>query len=447
MNTSYDVFICHASEDKDEVARPLASLLSEKRVAVWYDEFSLKVGDSLRQSIDRGLAASRFGIVIVSPAFFIKRWTAWELDGLLEKDLAAGEPVILPIWHNVSVDDVRSFSPSLAGRVASMTSKGLEQVSAEILKVIQPEGSALIYARKLVLNNGAAAPPVTDDWWLDVAAFSASNPVEDTFQEASGWGRWGFPLPPKSRDPRERGERLAQAALQMVWQQGAEAQGICQITPPEEVHSFIDRMPGLASTCWDYPQFLASYAPQLVIPGFGGDFEKLFDEMYQSALEKGRIPDFLDLRRTDISSLSSDDLASIACNFVQGDINGPEVQFHEHMDYIAWLLSSASDWLPSQVGSLLCTGMRDWGVWQSDRDLDLSVAWGCLDYVKDSDYQSEVVTLREDKLGPLHMALCERFALSSTRLALAEAGGELAQLFFDLGFLEAWPDRPRRRRK
>ena len=48
----YDAFVCHASEDKDDVVRPLAERLREQHIEVWYDEFSLKMGDSLRRSIE-----------------------------------------------------------------------------------------------------------------------------------------------------------------------------------------------------------------------------------------------------------------------------------------------------------------------------------------------------------------------------------------------------------
>ncbi len=67
----YDAFVCHASEDKDAFVRPLAERLREQRIEVWYDEFSLKVGDSLRRSIDLGLSQSRFGIVVLSPIFLV----------------------------------------------------------------------------------------------------------------------------------------------------------------------------------------------------------------------------------------------------------------------------------------------------------------------------------------------------------------------------------------
>ena len=79
----YDVFVSHASEDKDSFVRPLAERLREAHIEVWYDEFSLKVGDSLRRSIDRGLTQARFGIVVLSPHFFAKQWSQWELDGLV----------------------------------------------------------------------------------------------------------------------------------------------------------------------------------------------------------------------------------------------------------------------------------------------------------------------------------------------------------------------------
>ena len=59
-NKEYDVFISHASEDKDSVVRPLALALKEKGVNVWYDEFELKIGDSLRRKIDQGLSKSRY---------------------------------------------------------------------------------------------------------------------------------------------------------------------------------------------------------------------------------------------------------------------------------------------------------------------------------------------------------------------------------------------------
>lgn len=85
---AYDVFISHASEDKDDIVRPLANALGEYGLKVRYDEFELRIGDSLRRKIDRGLTSSRFGIVVLSEPFFNKGWTTYELDGTLP-DLSA----------------------------------------------------------------------------------------------------------------------------------------------------------------------------------------------------------------------------------------------------------------------------------------------------------------------------------------------------------------------
>ncbi len=97
----YDAFISHATEDKDDLVRPLAGLLKKYGFRIWYDEFEIEIGDSLRESIDQGLVNSRYGIVILSQKFLDKNWTKYELNSLVAKEIA-GEKVILPIWHNVT---------------------------------------------------------------------------------------------------------------------------------------------------------------------------------------------------------------------------------------------------------------------------------------------------------------------------------------------------------
>lgn len=128
----YDFFVCHASEDKDEVARPISEHLSNLGYRVWYDEFTLSIGDSLRESITHGLATSRFGIVILSNAFFQKRWPSKELNGLFQRSLL--EPgVILPLLHHISFDEVRRQDPMIADTVMLNTSSlSLVQVAQKL---------------------------------------------------------------------------------------------------------------------------------------------------------------------------------------------------------------------------------------------------------------------------------------------------------------------------
>ncbi|MCH8947340.1 MAG: toll/interleukin-1 receptor domain-containing protein, partial [Acidobacteria bacterium] len=132
----WDIFICHASEDKDNFVRPLATALQKKGLSIWYDDFTLKVGDSLRQSIDRGLSQSRYGVVVLSPAFFGKHWPERELDGLVAKEVG-GKKVILPVWHNVTADDVRNYSLTLADRVAASSSEGLKAVVEKLIEAMR----------------------------------------------------------------------------------------------------------------------------------------------------------------------------------------------------------------------------------------------------------------------------------------------------------------------
>jgi hypothetical protein len=131
-----DAFICHASEDKAFV-RELAHRLRGFGVRVWFDEAELTLGDSLRGKIDEGLQASQYGIVVLSKSFFEKPWPQSELDALVEIQNASGRKVILPVWLDVTVEDVRSKSPLLAARLATKSSDGPAKVVDDLLKVLR----------------------------------------------------------------------------------------------------------------------------------------------------------------------------------------------------------------------------------------------------------------------------------------------------------------------
>lgn len=134
---AFDVFISHASEDKDSIVRSLASSLIGEGLKVWYDEFTLRIGDSLRQKIDKGLAKSRVGLVVLSPSFVSKGWTNYELDGIVSRTVS-GEQILLPIWHNITKQEVIDFSPSLADKVARSTATHtVQEIATEIADLIR----------------------------------------------------------------------------------------------------------------------------------------------------------------------------------------------------------------------------------------------------------------------------------------------------------------------
>ena len=140
----FDVFLSHASEDKDDVARPLAEALRGHGLSVWYDEFELRVGDNLAAKLNAGISASRFGIIVLSEAFFAKRWTNHELN-MLEHLWVTEGLMLFPIWHQLTEERVRAYRPSLASLVARSTdSSAIGEIAEEIHEVILD-----YYARQL----------------------------------------------------------------------------------------------------------------------------------------------------------------------------------------------------------------------------------------------------------------------------------------------------------
>jgi CheY-like chemotaxis protein len=132
----WDVFIVHASEDKDSFVRPLAHALSQEGIKVWFDEHSLFIGDSIRRGIEDGLRSSTFGVIIISPDFLNKEWPQKELDYFISSETDFGQR-ILPVYHNVTPDDIRDKIPLLADRLATTSAKGLKDVVLNLVNAIK----------------------------------------------------------------------------------------------------------------------------------------------------------------------------------------------------------------------------------------------------------------------------------------------------------------------
>src|SRR5437773_2294533 len=136
MPAAWDIFLSHATEDKESIARPLALALISAGLHVWFDEFTLLPGDSLRRSIDNGLAKSRYGVIILSRSYLAKQWTTWELDGLVQMAVSNGN-VLLPIWHDITAAEVRDYSPSLADKIAIPSTLGVDAIATRIFGALQ----------------------------------------------------------------------------------------------------------------------------------------------------------------------------------------------------------------------------------------------------------------------------------------------------------------------
>jgi hypothetical protein len=133
----YDVFVSHASEDKQSFVEPLVKALGRAGLKVWYDRSELKLGDSLWMGINDGMANSRYGIVVLSRAYFRKTWAQRELTGLVARQDSRTNNVILPIWHDIGVRQVKKFSSILADMVAAKSKDGLRSVVAQVVAVVK----------------------------------------------------------------------------------------------------------------------------------------------------------------------------------------------------------------------------------------------------------------------------------------------------------------------
>ena len=132
-------FISHDSRDKADIARPLAVALSAQRCPVWFDEFSLKVGDRLRESIERGLRETAKCIVVITPNFLANTgWTREEFGAVFTRELIEKKDVILPVWSGVTREQVFNYSPVLADRLAANWSDGQDAVVRKLRQAIGP---------------------------------------------------------------------------------------------------------------------------------------------------------------------------------------------------------------------------------------------------------------------------------------------------------------------
>jgi tetratricopeptide (TPR) repeat protein len=138
----YDVFISHANADKPGFVELLADRLRKSGIRVWYDDYEVGWGDSISGSIARGLAESRYGIVVLSRSFLRGGWARHELRGLLQREIHVGK-TILPILHDISLDEIRNFDASLADMRALDTARhDLDQIVAIALQFLRRDATA-----------------------------------------------------------------------------------------------------------------------------------------------------------------------------------------------------------------------------------------------------------------------------------------------------------------
>lgn len=131
------IFISHCSEDKNDVARPLATALIQDGYEVWFDEPIIDGGDSIFEVINEGLKVTDYGVVIFSEAFFKKKkWPMMELEALIAKETGERK-IIVPIWHRITSEEMKNNFPLLANRKGLSTDIGISKIVEQIKKAIE----------------------------------------------------------------------------------------------------------------------------------------------------------------------------------------------------------------------------------------------------------------------------------------------------------------------
>lgn len=363
----YDAFICHASEDKNDFVRPLAQLLQQQHLEIWYDEFSLSIGDSLTQKIDEGLANSKFAIVVLSSSYFDKPWAIRELNGFSFREMLRKENIILPIWHRVTAEEVAKYSLPLADKKAISSQDGINVVIRELIKKIRPQESPLLIAKEYLKDLNVDTPVISDEWWLDIIEYKEFL----KFPDLNSHKRWIFPLPHDDDFGKNRGYNIASTVLQMDWSFEGEEMNISPIIHPEIVHEYIRKWSGLYDCARQNPEILALYVPQLTIRGFDKGFEDVFDELLEPNNEKANIlfsygdletilgkkplcGNVIAFRHKTFGNYSKRELAKLYFSAHDTTYSRSSIDSFEGL---IWLLSDDSKWLPKQYHSLLLEGL------------------------------------------------------------------------------------------
>lgn len=151
VTKEYDVFISHASEDKQDFVEPLTDALKAAGINIWYDSDQIGWGNSIRQSIDKGLINSRFCIVVLSPDFIQKYWTNYELNGIFQKASDSDENILLPIWHRVTMGEIKKYNLSITDTMAMNTAiHEIEQIVEAISGLLNTSTDEIILSEEVL---------------------------------------------------------------------------------------------------------------------------------------------------------------------------------------------------------------------------------------------------------------------------------------------------------
>ncbi|RHO54815.1 toll/interleukin-1 receptor domain-containing protein [Ruminococcaceae bacterium AM07-15] len=359
------LFISHASEDKDSFVREFACALRRSGIDVWYDEYEIKPGMSIRESVDKGLALCDVGVLVFSKSYFKKRWTIWELNGLIQKMMNCSATLI-PIYYNISHDEILKISPALSDIMGIHFENNLEQTAQKVYETIYPQKPVLVETRSILQSYGLLTPDYYDDWWVNCIEFLGHAHTADI--------PWSLPRNPELSNVQPKSQALAWACMRYNWIKEAFEMGLNQFTPPEKIIEFINTHPGMYDACVCNIDYLALYAPQLLFQE--GEFKEKFKEQYsnskKSLLSTTFPNDYQCGLTTDHKAPSCNRLyalmdeefgryssISVLRHFIEGEQLGPAPSYVDYWIGLIMLTSHYADIYPEKVRDYLLSGYQN----------------------------------------------------------------------------------------
>lgn len=328
---------------------------------IWYDEFEIKPGMSIRESVDKGLSFCDVGLIILSSNYFNKRWTIWELNGIIQKMLS-GKALIIPIWLDITHSELLGISPPLADILGISSNQDLSDIALEIHNLIYPNEPILITANKILRKYGYNAPDYYDNWWVEVIEFLGKGDVLSP---------WFFPKNPNTSDSQLKSNSIAWAGLRYSWLQKCVDMHFNQFTPPDIITNTIEKIPGMSEACNNNIEYLALYAPQLLFKD--NIFTNIFSSISASYKEQlknivtsksykcsltneGQIPTC-----NRIFALMDNDFGFylplyLLMHFIEGESFGPRPSYLGYWEALVYLCSSRSNIYPDNVKDILLQG-------------------------------------------------------------------------------------------
>jgi len=356
------LFISHASEDKQPFVRELAEAFRTVNIDVWYDEYEIKLGMSIRESVDKGLSSCDIGLLILSPNYFKKKWTIWELNGFIQKMLS-GSAMLIPILYNLTHEDLLTISPALSDILSLSSEEGIISIVQKVRDTLYTNQPVLLETREILNAFGLRSPDFYDNWWLDRIEFLGKSNVQ--------YIPWSLPMNCLTTHISSKADSLAWACMRYTWIAEAENMKLNQFTSPCELLDFISNTPGVEDACKVNTEYLALYVPQLFF--FKSRFKDGFEKKYMESMHDircvkfpagfkceltidGNIPRcnrIFSLLDEEFGGYTSSDLLR---HFIEGEKLGPRPSRLDYWDVLIELCSEKGEIYPILVRNKLMEG-------------------------------------------------------------------------------------------